>query len=163
MSNVVDYAPLPVPGMPASMAAFVQEVRAYMRDYPELNRLIDGEESSDRMIVWAIIDALDDFNATPPPVTFSFDQIPRSMLRIGTVIRLLESVILLSIRNQLAYSDGGINLNLDKSGMLLQMRGMLEASWEQKKKEWKISQNIAQGYSSISSEYWILNGFYGAW
>lgn len=163
MSNVVEYAPLPMPGLPASMAAFVQEIRAYMRDYPELNRLLDGEENSDRMIVWAIIDALDDFNATPPPVTFSFGQIPRSMLRLGTVSRLLESVILLSIRNQLAYSDGGINLNLDKSGLLIQAKQMMEASWEQKKREWKISQNISQGYASVSSEYWLISGFYGAW
>jgi len=163
MSNVVEYAPLPAPGVSTGLAAYVQEIRAYMRDYAELNRLIDGEENSDRMILWAIIDAVDDFNTTPPPLSFSFDQIPRSLLRIGTVIRLLESVMLLSIRNQLAYSDGGINLNLDKSGMLMQMRQMMEASWEQKKREYKISQNIAQGYGSISSEYWIISGFYGAW
>lgn len=163
MSNIVDYAPLPAPNIPFSLAAFVQEIRAFMRDRPELNRLIEGEENSDRMILWAIIDAVDDFNATPPPLSFTFDQIPKSILRPGVVTRLLESVILLSIRNQLSYSDGGINLNLDKSGMLMQVKQVFDASWEQKKREWKISKNIEQGYSSVSSEYWIISGFYGAW
>ena len=45
---------------------FVSEVRLYLRDYAELNRLIDGEETSDRMLAWAVIDALDDINNTPP-------------------------------------------------------------------------------------------------
>ena len=49
-----------------SLQRFVNQVRMYLRDFPELNRLVDGYESSDRMLAWAVIDALDDFNNTPP-------------------------------------------------------------------------------------------------
>ena len=152
-----------VPRLPPSMSAFVQEIRAYMRDYPELNRLTEGEENSDRMIVWAIIDTLEDFNSSPPPITLPFEQIPKSILRYGVVSTLLESVMLLSTRNQLAYSDGGINVNLDKTPLLMQMQNMLRQLYDLKKREFKISKNIEGGYGSISSEYYLLSGFYGVW
>jgi hypothetical protein len=162
--DTVEYAQVPVPGqLMDNIAAIVQMVRMYTRDYPELNRLIEGEESSDRMIVWALIDVLDDFNSTPPPLNFNLNQIPKSIIRYGVVSVLLESVMLLAIRNQLPYSDGGINVNIDKVGQLMQVRQMMNASYEQKKREYKISANIAAGYGEIASEYWIISGFYGAW
>lgn len=163
MPEQTEYAALPNPQYTTSMEHLVQLIRAYMRDYPELNRLLEGEENSDRMIVWAIIDTVDDFNATPPPLSFSLSQMPISILRYGVVSTLLESVILLSTRNQLPYSDGGINVNLDKAGTLMQVRQMMWASYEQKKKEYKVAQNISQGYGGIASEYWFISGFYGAW
>jgi hypothetical protein len=134
-----------------------------MRDYPELNRLTDGEENSDRMIVWAIIDTLEDFNSSPPPISLPFDQIPRSLLRYGVTTTLLESVMLLSARNHLAYSDGGINVNLDRTPLLMQMREMMRSTYEMKKKEFKIAKNIEGGYGNSPSEYYILSGYYGVW
>ena len=158
-----EYAQIPNPQISSSLQACVQMIRAFTRDFPELNRLTQGEESGDRMIMWAIIDTIDDFNATPPPLQFGLNGIPKSILRYGVVATLLESVILLSVRNQLPYSDGGINVNLDKAGTLMQVRQMMSGTYEQKKKEFKISANIAQGYGSIPSEYWLVSGFYGAW
>jgi len=152
-----------VPRLPPSLAAYVQEIRAYMRDYPELNRLTDGEENSDRMIVWAVIDTLEDFNSTPPPISLPFNQIPKSILRYGVVTTLLESVMLLSARNHLAYSDGGINVNLDRTPLLMQMQQMMRQTYDMKKKEYKIAKNIEGAYASSPSEYSIINGYYGSW
>jgi len=159
----VAYATEPIPGLPKSMAQFTQVIRMYLRDYPELNRLLEGEEHHDRLIVWAILDALDDFNATPPPISVSFEMVPKSILKHGVVVTLLESLLFLNTRNSLAYSDGGINVNLDKTGPLLQMIQLMRQTYEQKRDRWKIAQNIAQGWNSIPSEYYIISGFYGAW
>ena len=49
-----------------ALEQFKSEVRGYIRDFPELNRLVTGEESSDRMIQYCVFLALDEYNTTPP-------------------------------------------------------------------------------------------------
>lgn len=137
----------------------------YLRDYPELNRLIDGEETSDRMIAWAVIDTLDDINNRPPFVgSFTVSTFPyRSLLLRGTVITVLESVGILQTRNQLQYNDGGISVGAsDKAPMLMQWVQMLSTSYEQKLDKWKISRNITEAFNgeSVMSDYYFLGGYY---
>jgi hypothetical protein len=151
--------------MRQDLAAFVAEVRMYLRDYPELNRLIDGEETSDRMIAWAVIDTLDDINNRPPFVgSFTVSTFPyRSLLLRGTVITVLESVGILQTRNQLQYNDGGISVGAsDKAPMLMQWVQMLSTSYEQKLDKWKISRNITEAFNgeSVMSDYYFLGGYY---
>lgn len=163
MSNNVAYTGNFLDNLNPELAQFIQMMRFWLRDFPELNRLNEGEEHSDRMILWATIDAVDDFNNTPPLIGFRFRQIPKSILKYGVVKVLLESLMFLSVRNSLAYSDGGTNVNIDKTAQLMQMKQMVDAAYEQKKKEHKISVNISRGYDSVPSEYFVINGFYGAW
>ena len=137
----------------------------YLRDYSELNRLIDGEETSDRMIAWAIIDTLDDINNRPPHIgSFTVGTFPyKSLLLRGTVITILESVGILQTRNQLQYSDGGISVGAsDKAPMLMQWIQMLSMSYEQKLDKWKISRNITEAFngSAVMSDYYFLGGYY---
>lgn len=148
-----------------SLASFVSQVRMYLRDYPELNRLIDGEETSDRMIAWAVIDTLDDINNTPPFLgAYNVENFPyRHLLMRGTVISILESVGMLQTRNQLNYSDGGISVQAsDKAPMIMQWIGMFRSTYEQKKKDYKISMNLAMGFDgqSIQSDYYFIGGYY---
>ena len=136
-----------------SLARFVTQVRHYMRDFPELNRLIDGVETSDRLIAWAVIDTLDDIANTPPLLGFySIDTFPyKHLLMRGTVISILESVGLLQTRNQLSYSDGSISVQAsDKAPMIMQWIGMFRSTYEQKKKDFKISMNLAMGFDGQS-------------
>jgi len=148
-----------------SLGQFVMQVRQYMRDFPELNRLIDGEESSDRMIAWAAIDALDDINNTPPLIgAYTIESFPyRSLLLRGTVIAVLESVGLLQTRNQINYNDGGIQVSAsDKAPMIMQWINMLRGTYEQKKQQYKIAVNISTAFegSAILSDYYFLGGYY---
>ena len=53
-------------GLPKKLLGVIGLVRAKLRDYPELNRLIEGRETSDREIAFAIMETIDDFNTTPP-------------------------------------------------------------------------------------------------
>lgn len=140
---------------------FIDKIRRFMRDNPYLNRLTDGYESSDDDIVDAIVDAIDDFNQTPPFIS-SFNMSnppPLSLLKRGVVICLLESLGLLDTRNSLQYADGGLNVNIDKTGAIQSWIQLFTNKYEEKKIRWKTSVNIenAQGLASISSEYILVN------
>ncbi len=145
---------------------FINQVRVFMRDYPELNRLVAGVESSNRQIVWAIMDALDDFNTEPPFTRFGVYDFPsRSLLMRLTVISLLESIGLLQTRNHLAFSDGGIQVGInDKTPFIQSWIQLLRNRTDEKAKRLKISYNIESAWGGgIHSEFRFVNNFYGEW
>ena len=136
-------------------------IRDYLRDHPQLNRLIDGVEHGDRMIEWAIVDTWDDINATPPPISFQLEEIPVSILKMGVVKTLLESLMFLDTRNSLAYQDGDVSVSIEKTPALMQLHQLMERRYEEKKIRWKIAENIKRCGASIYSEYWHLSGYLG--
>ncbi len=149
----------------AAFAAHIQLVRLFFRDFAELNLLIRGEESSDRMIAWAILDFLSDFNATPPFTYFTIEDMYarnwQSFATRGTAISLLQSAMLLYARNQLPFSDGGISSVInDKAPMIQSILGLFQSSYEQTKRQIKTAINIEgmldQGASGLHSEYAVL-------
>lgn len=155
-----------VPSAELELNNFIQQVRTYTRDYPELNRLIKGVESSNRQIVWAISDALDDYNTTPPFTRFTLTNFPsKSLLVRGTVISLLESIGLLQTRNHLSFSDGGLQVGVnDKTPFIQSWLQLLKNSYEEKKLRLKIAYNIEQAWGGgVHSEYRYINNFYGDW
>ncbi len=154
-----------LPTASARMNEMIAYVRLYMRDFPELNRLCQGYENSPRMIAWAIVDALDDWNTTPPFIgSASIDSFPsRSLLCRGTVIALLESVAMLQMRNQISFSDGGITVSVnDKAPMIMQWLSMMKSNYEDKKVKMKSSMNVEMAMDGFghSSEYFVVNGMY---
>jgi hypothetical protein len=160
-----------LPGVTPSFRAFVQMVRAYTRDFPELNRLLVGEESTDRQIAWSTLDALSDFNGTPHFTTLSLDDLLQRnlaylMLRM-TVISLIEQVGLLQTRNHINYSTGGINVGVnDKTPMLMQWLQYFKAFTDQRKQHVKVALNIegilGPTNSGVFSEYWAVNTCYAS-
>ena len=144
-------------------------VRLYLRDYAELNRLISGEETNDRMIAWGVLDAMSRFNGTPNLTNFSLDQLLERnqhhlMLRL-TVIATIESVGLLQTRNHINYSTGGINVGVnDKTPLLMQWLQYFSAYTSQLMQQVKVAMNIESilGPSEVGihSEYWAVNNTY---
>ena len=133
-------------------------VRKYTRDYPELNRLIQGVESSDPDISTAIQFALDDWNITPPLLaSVTLETHPsRSLLVMCVTCYLLDELILLSTRNHLSYSDGqGTSVNVsDKAPMLQGIQRLIQGRYENMKMRWKVAKNIDDGWGSGAvSEY----------
>jgi hypothetical protein len=126
-----------IPGMTDTTRSFIQSVRGFMRDHPELNRLVKGRESSDRQIAWAVIDALSEFNGTPHFTTYTLDNLLDRglyslMLRM-TVVSLMESIAILQTRNHLNYSDGGISVGVnDKTPLLMNWIQLYRGTTEQK-------------------------------
>lgn len=142
-------------------------VRAKMRDYPELNRLTDGVESSDRDIAMALMLSIDKYNNTPPllPAVGVLDHPSLSLLVDGAIIELLTSNGLLQTRNQMSYSDGqGVQVGIsDKTPQIMQWLNMFSGGYEQRLYKLKISRNLANALGSqigIPSEYALINGYF---
>jgi hypothetical protein len=155
-----------IPAAEVELNAFVRTVRTFLRDTPELNRLVQGVENSNRQIVWAITDALDDFNTTPPFTRCSLSTYPsKSLLLRGTVINLIESVGMLQTRNHLSFSDGGIQVGLnDKTAFLQSWLQIFQNKYEEKKQRIKVAMNIESAWGGGSmSEYSYVNSYYGYW
>lgn len=161
--------PEAIPGASHGFMEFIDSVRIYIRDYPELNRLVAGEESSNRQLAWAAIDAIEDFNGAPPIIgmyTFS-DLIYRgqaALLRRGTILNTLINVGLLQTRNHLPFSDGGLNVAVsDKTPLLQSWINIFQRQWEMGRDKVKIAWNIENFFGSGSgthSEYFALSGYY---
>lgn len=155
------------PSLKLAFEQFAGVVREYMRDHAELNRLTQGEQHSNRLIMWAIADALDDWNTTPPLIgPVSILNFPsRHLLLRATVINLLESLGLLQTRNHLTFSDGGIQVGVsDKTPLIQAWIQMYRNTYEVKKVKLKVAMNIEGGWGGgVHSEYLWTNGFYGGW
>jgi hypothetical protein len=138
-----------VTGLSPRLRQHTQGVRLFMRDFAELNLLIRGEESSDRMIAWATFDFVSDFNSSPPFSGYTleamYDSGWSSFAIRGTVVTVLQSLSLWYTRNNLPFSDGGISVNMnDKAGALMQMSSLLQSAYEQNKAKIKTALNVAQ-------------------
>jgi len=161
-----------LPGITQTTRDFVQMVRGYLRDFPELNRLVAGEESSDRQIAWAVLDALADFNGTPHLTAMTLEDLllrnQHALLLRMTTISLIESVGLLQTRNHLNYSNGGINVGVnDKAPLLMNWLQYFRSMTEQKKQRVKVALNIegilGPSNSGVHSELWAVNATYAAY
>ncbi len=155
----------------AVLRGHIESVRLFTRDFAELNLLIAGEESSDRMIVWATQDFLSDFNGTPPFTGYSLAELASRNLQHlavrGTIITLLQSVMILQARNNLPFSDGGLSVSInDKAPLIQSMLHLFQSAFEQNKRQVKTALNVEQlldgGPSSVHSDYWGLSQL-GMW
>jgi hypothetical protein len=155
-----------LPNAHQELNSFVNQVRGFLRDYPELNRLVAGYESSNRQIVWAILDTLDDYNTTPPFTHYGISNFPSlSLLVRGTVSSLLESIGLLQTRNHLSFTDGGIQVGInDKTPYIQSWLQMFRNAYEAKKERQKVAINVESAWEGgIFSELRFINNFYGEW
>jgi len=151
--------------------AHIQSVRLFTRDFSELNLLIRGEESSDRMVAWATVDFLSDFNGTPHLTNYSLDDLfslnLQSFCVRGTVISLMQSLMIFYARNHLPFSDGGLSVSInDKAPIIQSMLGLFQSAYEQQKRLVKTSLNVEgimdASPSGVHSDYYALSaiGFY---
>jgi hypothetical protein len=158
-----------LPGVTPIFRAFVQSVRLYTRDFAELNRLLSGEESTDRQIAWSVLDAVSDFNGTPHFTNFRLEDILsrnlQSLMLRMTVVSLIEQVGLLQTRNHINYSTGGINVGInDKTPLLMNWLKYYKSFTDQRKQQVKVAINIegilGPTNSGVFSEYWAVNACY---
>lgn len=161
-----------IPGMTQTYQDFVQHVRAYVRDFPELNRIVKGEESSDRQIAWAVLDALADFNGIPHFTTMALEDLlqrnQQALLVRMTVISLIESVGLLQTRNHINYTSGGTSVGVnDKTPLLMGWLQYFKSSTAQMKQRVKVALNIegilGPSNMGVASELWAVNATYASY
>lgn len=159
-----------LPGVTPTFKNFVEYVRTFMRDFGELNRLVRGEESNDRQIAFAVVDALEDFNGSPPFTSLSLETLLHQYHQSSLLCRMsacvvVESVGLLQTRNQVNYSAGGTNLGVnDKTPLLMQWYKLFKNETEQKKMRAKVAMNIQNALmpAGVHSELFAVNATYAA-
>ena len=147
-----------------TIRSLIQIVRAKLRDYENLNRLVNGRENSNRQIAAAMYLAVNDWNAAPPlidPITLTSH--PSKVLLVdGTIIQLYWSLAALQTRNHMNYSDAqGTRVGVsDKAPQLMQLMGQLQGRYDQQKFQLKqaINLNGALDGIGIDSEYGAVNG-----
>lgn len=168
MTQQIPQITLPSP----ELKMFVGQVREYMRDHAVLNRLIRGEETSDRQMAFAVIKAISQFNTRPPRSRYSLRQLLDeelfSLLMDLTVVAVIESVGLLQTRNHINYSAGAMNVGInDKTPLLMQWLQYYRASTDQEIQRVKTAMNIESilgpGNFGNFSEYWSLSNSYISW
>lgn len=131
-------------------------LRLFLRDTPELNRLIRKQESDDEMLEFAIEMAISDWNSTPPHIgaTTIMNFPGLFMLLHGAAIQILVSQGILQARNELNYSAGGSNfVRSNKTGYYMQWLVNLDNKYQQNKRNMKISSNLRRGWGGVNSEY----------
>jgi len=133
-------------------------LRLFMRDTPELNRLIRKEESDDEMYEFAIEMTISEFNSIPPIIgRASIESYPSLYLLMqGSAIQLLRSNGILQARNELNYSAGGSSfMRSNKSNYYLAWINSFIGAYTQHLQQIKISRNIQAGWGDggVRSEY----------
>lgn len=146
--------------------SMINMLRAYVRDFAPLNRLLANEESKDRDLALAVYRAVEDFSGTPPPNYYTLQTLIQhhkmDLLLRGAACKLIESVVFQYARNEISFTDAGVSVKIsDKAPIFINIYGMLLNQWTAEKKETKISMNmmdIVTSYpSGVFSEFWLVN------
>lgn len=152
----------PYPGIPESVVGIVSYVREFMRDIPELNRLVVGLDHSNRLLVWAFVDTVQDLHDNAPVgMHFPLTTLPKSILRKGMVAYALESRSILSARNQLSYVDGQERIDSENTNLYLSLAQMFRSQYERDRDKYIMRVNAARAYGRSPSEYSIVNSLWG--
>lgn len=170
----------PVPADPvlemlqiAEYRALAHRVRQFGRDYAELNRLNEGQESSDRDILLALALTIDDINMTPPMIKSTLQEMVYNgwapLLVIGAWLNLLRSLYLHYTRNDIPFNDGGLMTNglSAKAPALQAFIDRLAPLYENTKKQVKVALNLASMMnitpSGVPSEFSLIHGLGRTW
>lgn len=131
-------------------------LRLFMRDTPQLNRLIRKEESDNELFDFAIEMCISDWNTSPPLIgSVSIANFPSLFLLMhGAAIQILSTQGLLQARNQLQYNAGGSSfMRSDKTNIYFQWMTAFDNKYQLQKRNIKIHQNIENGWGGVVSEY----------
>lgn len=131
------------------------EVRIFLQDFPEMNKLLQKEEFSSEQISSATKLTVSEYNEIPPKTDFVSETFPyKYLLLLGVVIYLLRGVGLARSRNRLIHSTG--NVSVDDQAMAdvyLSAANSLKGEFIGKANQLKIADNVEKGFGNVSSEY----------
>ena len=143
---------------------FATEVRDYIQDFAEINRLIVGRETSHRRVKYSVILAIDEWNNTPPVDNHSMENFPSRYILLNlTICHILRAVAIIKGRNRFSYSDGGFQVETEaQDDRYIRMIQLIKSEITPFIRNLKTSLNIAKGWGlGIGSDYGLINGWYG--
>lgn len=142
----------------------VDEVRRFMRDYPDKNQLLDTVDFSQEDVNQGIEMVVSSYN-TITPVSFlspaAWPANGKYLLLLGVTAYLMQSNGFLQIRNQLTYQDGDIAPigEFDKFPLYLQFWQTLQDAFMRAATSMKAQLNYEAAYGGISSGYPFTYGY----
>lgn len=131
------------------------QVRLYIRDHVDYNRLIDEQEFTDERIVFARDLTLDMFNVLPPLTFYSLAEFPnRYILLMGTLHNLYLGEAAMAARNQMSYSDGGLSIPIEERFEYYNnLAAQYGTQFSQLAQQFKIHKNIEDGWGEVGSDF----------
>jgi hypothetical protein len=152
--------------MALTLEAYRNAVRDFIKDMPELNRLLKfNEENTDSQIDLYLNMALGFLGAVPPPVESYTDvasfPIP-SLLIHAAIEQCLLSNSIHQARNELTYNNGGITVKVPDGNrylnMLTAMGNMMNREIQMLQQR-KVYLNIEGGWGGVNSPYQYIAGY----
>lgn len=150
---------MPVVATPATpIIVTVDQVRRFMRDYPDKNILLDDVEFSQDDVNQGVEMVTSKYNILTPQTSITSQGWPAALqylLLLGVAAYLIKSCSFLQLRNQATYQDGDIApIGIDdKYPLYVQFAQILDAEWMQLAKDVKTQNNLESAYGCLSSGY----------
>ena len=138
------------------------EVRRFMRDFPGpvrdtgvINVLLDNVEFADTEIDYALVYAVDLYNAMTPLTNIGMDQLPRIVTMYGAVSHLMLSEGMRQLRNQATVQDGNVQpIGIDdKQQLYQQWAGWMREQFTSMSRQIKNQRNMELAWGGLSSGY----------
>lgn len=132
-----------------------KDVRSFLADSTGNNHLLDDVEFDDPRIWLAMRMAISEYNELPPVSRVTAEIFPGlSTLMYGTCYHLFAGQTALAARNQMSYSDGGLNVPVEERyGLYQQLSQYYNSLWTQSAKLTKAARNMESAYEFVYSDY----------
>jgi hypothetical protein len=144
----------------------IAEVRQYVQDEAEKNPLLAyTREFTDGQIAVAILAAVSRYNGIPPVAAATTvtptTGMPFDIFLGLSSVQLFKTSYMTRVRNEVAYSDDGVAVDLSKSDKYMNALERFNAMHTEEARRYKISQNTKSLKSAVFSPYMfmILTGY----
>lgn len=156
---------MPIVLTPATPVVLTEdEVRRFMRDYPDKNQLLDTVQFSQEEVNQGVEMVVSSYNTLSPVSNITpqgWIAGGKYLLLLGVAAYLALSEAHLQARNQLTYQDGDIAPigEFDKFPLYLQLAQTMQAQWDRAAREVKTQLNLEAAYGGQGSGY-VMPGAY---
>ena len=132
----------------------VMEIREFTSDYAANNLLLDREEFSDTFITLCRDLAVSSYNEIPPMSVATFSNFPsKSTLLWGTLYHMFNGKSMLYARNNMSYSDGGVQINVEEKYQLYETLAQnAQAQFQTSASRMKAYFNMESGWGGVNSD-----------
>lgn len=143
----------------------VQQVRLFIQDYVQTNELFDGQEVTDETLARYIVDTLDDWNSTPPMLSYMLDfsmlmttpkfQGPRRWIADMAAGRVLRMLIIKRAKQDIPFTAGNVNVQPNAVWRNLEaIYQTIKAEYDSNKMQFKTAENMSGAYTVSHTEMW---------
>jgi hypothetical protein len=150
---------MPVVATPTTpVIVSTDQIRRFMRDFPDKNILLDDVEFSQDDVTQGVEMVTSKYNAVTPQTSMAVSGWPSHLqyvLLLGVAAYLIKSGAFLQLRNQATYQDGDIApIGIDdKYPLYIAFAQQLQAEWDAMVREIKTQNNLESVYGGFASGY----------